>query len=177
MARTKESKKEILSSLGDKLDKSMSVVFASFKGLKVKDSEVLRREARANDLECMMAKKTLLSRVFHEKGMSEVDFKGLEGEIVATFSYGDEVAPARVLSKFAKDHEQLKIVGGLMVSAPEGSRFMDAKAVTQLAKLPSRDELRAQLLALFMAPASGLVRLMNEPSSQFVRVLQAKTQK
>ena len=177
MARTKVSKQTVLATLSDHISKSTSVVFASVKGLKVSESETLRRSARAENLGLQMAKKTLLKKAFSDKGYDEVDFKSLDGEIVATFSYGDEISPARVLAKFAKDHENLKILGGLMVSAPAGARALDASSVIKLSKLPSRNELMAQLLALCNTSATNFVRLMNTPATQFVQVLQAKAGK
>ncbi|MBI4268444.1 50S ribosomal protein L10 [Candidatus Uhrbacteria bacterium] len=174
MARTKQSKQSVLQTLEDCIDKSTSVVFASLKGLKVSESEVLRKSARAELLDVAMAKKTLLSRAFKEKGYEEIDVKALDGEIIATFSYGDEIAPARVLANFAKTHEQFKILGGLIASSPKGERALSAAAVMQLSKLPSREELMAKLLALLNTPASNLVRLLNTPATKLTQVLAAK---
>lgn len=173
MARSKESKRTVLSSLEEHIAKSTSVVFASVQGLKVSESEILRRQARAEKLGLQMAKKTLLRTAFSGKGFDDVDFKSMDGEIVATFSYADEVAPARVLSKFAKDHENLKILGGLMVSAPAGSRVMDAGAVIRLSKLPTRDELLAKLVGSLASPLSGMVNVLNGNLRGFVQVLKA----
>ncbi|MDO8489914.1 MAG: 50S ribosomal protein L10 [bacterium] len=176
MARTKSSKKTVLTTLEDHIANSTAVVFASIKGLKVSESEVLRRQARAEKLGLQMAKKTLLRTAFAQKGFDDVDFKSMDGEIVATFSYGDEVAPARVLSKFAKDHENLRILGGLMVSAPIGSRVMDAAAVKRLSSLPTRDELLAKLVGSLASPMSGMVSVLQGNLSGFVRVLNAYAQ-
>ena len=174
MARTKASKQSVLQTLEDRIGNAKSVVFASLKGLKVSESESLRKSAREQKLDVAMAKKTLLNRAFQAKGYDEVDIKSLDGEIIATFSYGDEIAPARVLAGFAKTHEQFKILGGLIASSPKGERALSAAAVMQLSMLPSREELMAQLLALLTTPATNFVRLMNTPATKFAQVLNAK---
>ena len=176
MARSKQSKHAIIEQLKERFDRSTSVIFANFQGLKVKEAEELRKLCRDGNSECVMAKKTLFSRVLESKGVSEINAKNLQGEVVAVFGYGDEVAPARILAFYSKTHEALRLLAGLVMTAPRESRALDAARVQQLAKLPSRDELRATLLRLFMAPPTTLVRLMKTPSQQLVQVLNAKMQ-
>ena len=64
------------------------------------------------------------------------------------------------------------ILGGAM-----GKTVLDSNSVKALADLPSLDELGAKLLGLLMAPAEKLVRTMNEPAAQLVRVMQARVDK
>ncbi len=171
MARSKSSKTVILDSLSDRIDKSTSVVFASLKGLKVKETEELRRAARAENNECLMAKKTLFARAFKDRGFDAVDFKALEGEVVATFAYADEVSPARILAKFSKDHEHLKVLGGLLLRAPAGSQYLDAASLGRLAKLPTREQLLGSVVGSIASPLRGLVGVLNGNLTGFVRVL------
>ena len=171
MARSKSSKTVILETLNDRIGKSTSVVFASVQGLNVKETEELRRTARAEHNECLMAKKTLFARAFKDRGFDHVDFKALEGEVVATFAYADEVAPARILAKFSKDHEKLRVLGGLLLQAPSGSQYLDSAALGRLAKLPSREQLLGSVVGSIASPLRGLVGVLNGNLTGFVRVL------
>lgn len=174
MARSKASKQHVLERLQKSIGKSASVLFTSFQGLTVKETEKIRSACRAQNLECIMAKKTLFARAFQEHGITEVDFKKLEGELVATFSSDDEIAPSKVLSGFKKEFERLSILGGFMLHAPQGSRFIDPSVVAHLAKLPSRDELRAQLVGALVQPMRGMVGVLHGNLAGLVRVLHAR---
>ena len=80
-------------------------------------------------------------------------------------------ATAKTLSLFAKDVELLQLKTGVM-----DNQALDAGKITYLATLPTKDVLRAQLLAVFLAPATKLVRTMNEVPASLARVLNAKAQ-
>ncbi len=160
MARSKESKKAVTASLAERLDRSKSVIFANFQGLKVKETEELRKICAAENSECIMAKKTLFSIALKERGLDEIDPRSLEGEVAAVFGYGDEVAPARLLANFGKSHEALGILSGLILSAPAGSRALDARSVKSLASLPSRDELLAKAVGSLAQPMRGMVGVL-----------------
>ena len=82
------------------------------------------------------------------------------------FGYRDPIAVAKVLVKFAEDHSKLEIRGGVI----EGS-VLAAQAVTDLARLPSREQLLGQVLGLLQAPASQLLRTIQEPGAQLARLL------
>ena len=81
----------------------------------------------------------------------------------------DPITAAKIAVAYAKENDKLVILGGAM-----GKTVLDANAVKALAELPSLDELRAQLLGVISAPASKLVRTINEPGSALARLLQAK---
>jgi len=164
MPKTREQKKKELEVINQKLDESKSVVFSNFFGLKVKDVEEFRKNCRKNDLNCVVAKKTILTRALKDKG---IEAQGLEGEIIAVFGK-DEVAPAKVSAEFAKAHEQLKIVAGLL----EG-KIEDAAMVKALAKLPSKEQLLAKMLGSLNAPLSGFVNVLVGNTRNLVYVLNA----
>ncbi|MBA2635959.1 MAG: 50S ribosomal protein L10 [Sphingomonas sp.] len=81
----------------------------------------------------------------------------------------DPVAAAKVAVDFAKTNDRFEIVGGAM-----GDTMLDVAGVKALAALPSLDELRAKLVATFVAPATQFVRTLAEPGASFARVLQAR---
>jgi large subunit ribosomal protein L10 len=170
MARSRESKKNILEKLEQNIGKSKSFFFANLKGLTVKQTEDLRASCRKEGIDCLMAKKTLLNLAFKNKGINGVDPKKLEGEVALAFGYGDEIAPARILASFAKTHETFGILGGVMVSqaTPE---ILDAKKVQQLAKLPSREELLGSLVGSLACPMRGFVSVLQGNMRGLVQAL------
>ena len=151
MPKTKERKQKDIEGLSQKLADSKSAVFTNYYGLKVKDVEVLRKNCRDNDLSCLVAKKTLLKKVLKEKGIEAPE---LSGEILAIFS-NDEVGAAKISAQFAKEHQALKIVSGLL----EG-KITTREAVIALSKLPSKQELLGKLLGTLNAPISGFTNVL-----------------
>ena len=83
-------------------------------------------------------------------------------------SAGDPIAVAKVVSKFAKDHEALKIMVGVM-----NGDLIDESTIQMLAKMPSRDELLATLMATMNAPLEKFVRTLNEVPGKLVRTMAA----
>ena len=140
MALTKTQKQKILSDLKEKVEKQKAIVFAAITGLKVKDLALLRKQMRSRDCELKVAKKTLISKVFQGKKIN-FDVKKLEGEVALGFGYKDEVLPFKTLHDFAKDHENLKILGGIM-----GAEILDKGKAIEFGQMPTREELMVRLM-------------------------------
>ncbi|MFA6428271.1 MAG: 50S ribosomal protein L10 [Candidatus Buchananbacteria bacterium] len=168
MPKSRVQKKDILTGLGDKIQQAKAVVFVSFKGLKVKESEELRKLCRQEKVEFFVAKKTLIDLALKEQGLEKVSAKDLPGEVAAVFGYEDSIAPAKLLTRFSKDHQTVKLLAGIF----EGEKI-DALALKQLANLPSRPELLAKLVGTIKAPISGLVGVLHGNLRNIVQVLNA----
>ena len=84
------------------------------------------------------------------------------------FAEGDPVVVAKVIVRFAGDHEALSIKGGVL----EGE-YLTSEAVKTLAELPGREELLGKLLAVLQAPAVQLVRTLQEPGTRLARLVDA----
>lgn len=140
MALTKIQKQKIINDLKEKFARQKAIVFADFKGLKVKDLFRLRKEMKKQNCELKVAKKTLISLVLKEKKI-EIDMKKLDGEIVLGFSYKDEILPFRLLHDFSRTNENLKILGGLT-----DGEIVDKEKALALGQLPNRDELLVRLM-------------------------------
>ena len=153
MPLTREQKQKILTVLKEKVAKQKAIVFADFKGIKVKDLTRLRREMKKNDCELKVAKKTLISSVLKEKKI-EVDVKKLEGEIVLGFGYKDEVLPFKLLYEFSKGNENLKILGGLI-----GQEVVGKEKAVALGQLPSKQELLAQLFFSILQRSLSILKV------------------
>ncbi len=150
-----------------------SIIFADLQGLKVKESEALRVLCDKEKVFCMMAKKTLFALALKEGGYTEIDARGLNGEVALFVGNADEVAPARVLANFAKEHDKVKLLEGILTSAPAGSRHLDTAALKQFAALPSKQELLSSLVGTLANPIRGLMGVCNGPMRGFAQVLRS----
>lgn len=140
MALTKDKKQKILTDLKEKVEKQKAIVFTAITGLKVKDLSALRKLMKSKDCELKVAKKTLISKVFQGKKIN-FDAKTLGGEVALGFGYKDEVLPFKTLHDFAKDHENLKILGGIL-----GIEILDKSKAIELGQMPTREELLVRLM-------------------------------
>ena len=164
MAKTRQRKEKDLDALIKNFEGSKSTVFANYYGLKVKDVDELRNNCRKNGLKVAVAKKNLLRLALKKYGIETMN---LEGEILAIFGT-DEILPAKAAADFAKTHEPLKIIAGLMTG-----KWMDAAGVKTLARLPSKEELLAKLVGTINAPVSGFVNVLAGNLRGFVCALSA----
>ncbi|MDP3837081.1 MAG: 50S ribosomal protein L10 [bacterium] len=173
MPKSKVQKQEILRSLQKKIGDAKSIVFAGFNALGVKDNEALRDQLRQENGEYYVAKKTLLNLAFKNQGLDSLDSKSLDGKIAAVFSYGDEVAAAKVIDTFRKDKaEKLYFLGGIL----EG-KLLSKEEIEAVAKLPSKTELYAKLVGSINAPVSGFVNALAGNLRNLVYVLKAVSEK
>lgn len=167
MPKTREEKTKIIADLTKLFKEMKSAVFADFKGLKVKEITELRRLCQEQRISYGVAKKTLIKIAAKD---ADVDFNpnSVDGSYALAFGLEDEVAPAKVLADFAKKHEALKILGGIL----EG-KLVDKIVIGSLAKLPGKPELLAKLVGSLQSPISGLVKVMAGNLRGLVQVLNA----
>lgn len=175
MARTRGSKQAILDSLSGRIARSKSMIFVSLQGLKVKESEQLRKDLRSERIDCVMAKKTLLARSLVNQGLTENNVEQLKGEIAVCCGFDDEVAPARIAAAFAKKHETFKILAGI-IRTDESPLYLDGVGIARLASLPSKDELRAKVVGCLANPMRGCVSVLVGNLRSLVQVLNAYAQ-
>ena len=150
MAISRAKKEEIVENLKEKLSKAKTVVFARYKGLTVKDLTDLRNQLKEAEGEGWVVKNTLTKIALGKK--SDVPSKILKGQTALFFSYEDELASPKIVYKFAKDKENLKIKGGIFEN-----KFIEANEVLKLAQIPSRDELLGKIVGSLNAPVNGFV--------------------
>ena len=165
MPKTRVQKEAILDELSEKLSRIKSAVFTSVSGYTMDDANALRQKGRAQGVEIVVAKKTLLTRALEKNGFA-VPEKDLAGSILTTMGYTDEIAPAKLMAAFSKDRETMKVVGGIL----EG-KFVGSDAIRQLATLPSREELLSKLVGSLNAPVSGFVNVLVGNLRGLVQVL------
>lgn len=154
--------------LKEKLGRTASVILADYRGLNVPTVTSVRDEFRKAQCEYKVYKNTLVKLAIKGTEMEGLG-KHLEGPTAIIFSWESPSAPAKVAAKIAKDQEKFVLKGGFF----EGT-VLDVKGVESLARMPGKDELRATLLATFMAPATDLVRTINAGAQNFMYLLAAK---
>jgi large subunit ribosomal protein L10 len=151
----KSKKEEIIKDLGEIVKGSQSVVFVNFHGIGANDETALRRNLRAEGVGYRVSRKTLLARAL--KGQAEGTLPELSGEVA--IAYGkDEIAPAREIYNFQKNHKGLlNILGGIF----EG-KFVDGVYMTELATIPSREVLLSKIAFLLKSPIQRLAIAVSE---------------
>lgn len=151
-----ELKKPVVEEISAKLADAQTVVLVDHRGLTVEEDTRLRRQLREAGVSYKVYKNTMMNFAF--KG---TDYEGLtqylEGPSAMAVSNTDATAPARVLSKFAKEAPALEIKAGIV----EGVVY-DAKGIAKIADIPSREELLSRLLGSMKSPVSNLARVLNQ---------------
>jgi large subunit ribosomal protein L10 len=155
MAVSKQKKVELLQELVDLFARSKSVVFTEYKGIGVHPMSDLRRKLRKENAECKVGKKTLMRLAAKKNSFPEFEDNLLSGQLAATFVYDEGFGAFKVLYKFAKENEKLKILGGVM----EG-KVVSADVIKQYAMIPSKEELLAKMLGSLMSPLSAFARAL-----------------
>ncbi len=142
-------------------------VLAEYRGLTAGQMTRLRKAVREADGRCRVAKNKLARRAVGDarrEGMTPL----LKGPLALILGFKDPVAIAKLAVKFAEELPQLQIRGALL-----GDRVLPEPEVKALASLPSREVLLAQFLGLLQAPATQLLRTLNEPGAQLARLVAA----
>lgn len=169
MPVTREDKDTLVQELTDELKQSQAVIITGYRTLKVSDMQGLRNELRGMKAGYHVAKNTLLEIALKNAGLP-VPAGLLEGPTAVAFLHDDLSGPAKKLNAFFKEKE-LPIKGAIV-----GQNIYDAQGVEDLAKLPGRKELYAQVLGALQGPASNVVGVLNGVLSQLVYTLQAKAE-
>lgn len=160
-------KKEIAKELHEKFLRSKVIVVTDYKGLDVPTISDLRRKLRDVEVEYKVVKNSLLRRAA-EKTDADLIKDRFTGPNAVALSYEDPVAPAKVLTKFSREHKKLEIKTGVM-----GGKVLDLKAIKALSALPSREALLGQLLSVFNGVPTAFVRVLSAIPVQFLNVLEA----
>ena len=166
MSLSIEQKKAVVSEVSEVFNLAQAAVLAEYRGLSVEQITELRAQARENGVEVRVVKNTLARR-----SVAGTSFECLSQHFtgpVLISSSGDPVAVAKVVSDFAKSNDALKITVGVM-----NGNLIDQSTVQALAKLPSREELLATLVATMQSPLVKFVQTLNEVPGKLVRTLAA----
>ncbi len=160
-AKVLESKKAIVDQLSDRIGKATAVVFVDYKGITVAQDTELRNKFREAGVEYSVVKNTLTRLAANKVGYSEFD-EVLNGTTSMATTTDDPIAPARIVSEFAKKNKNaLKIKGGIV----EG-KVQSVDALNAFGELPSKNALVAQVLGTFLAPITSLAFVIDQIREQ-----------
>ena len=155
-----ELKQPIVQAISEEIKDAQSVVLVDYRGLTVAQDTELRKQLREAGIVYKVYKNTMMKRAFEG-----TEFEGLqeclEGPSAIAISKDDATAPARIICKFAKTADKLELKGGVV----EGTVY-DVAGLTELSKIPSREELLSKLLGSIQSPITNLARVLNQIAEQ-----------
>ena len=149
-----EKKQQQVAELKEKIAASVTGVIVDYKGISVADDTVLRKELRENGVEYFVVKNTILSRAVEGTELEGIK-SVLEGTTAIALSKEDYTAAARILCKFADDHENFKVKSGFL-----DGKVADVATITAIAKLPSKEVLLATVCNVLQAPIAAFARVL-----------------
>ncbi len=168
MAISRDKKNTLVAELAELFASSKGSVGAAYTTLSVSDLQELRAVAREAGVVIKVAKNRLVRVVLgNSDKFKAADTSLLTGQLVYAFSSDDEAAPAQVLAKFAKTHPALQLVTGFDATGSS----LDTATVIALSTLPTKDQLRGQLVSVIAAPLTGFLGVANGAQRGFAQVL------
>lgn len=171
MALTRQKKEKLVDKTAKMLAESKMTVVARYQGTSVATLQDLRRQARDSQTTVRIIKNRLVKRALSEvEPLKPTDTAFLTGQLMYAFNAHDEVAPAQVIARFAKEEPQLQFVAGIMADGT----VLSADDVGQLAALPTKEQLRGQLIGLIASPLSGFVGVLGGNARSILNVLSAR---
>ena len=153
MSLNRSEKEAVISDVTSLAAKAQTLVIAEYRGITVADMTKLRNNARSAGVSLSVLKNTLARRAVAGSAF-EVVADQMSGPLIYGFSV-DAVAAAKVVSEFAKTNDKLVIRAGAY-----GGKVLDVNGVKQLASIPSKEVLLAQLLGLMQSPISRTARVL-----------------
>lgn len=173
MPLTRDEKNQVVAQVSELLAGSKLTVVAQYQGTGVKQMQELRRQARESSTVIKVVKNRLVRQaLLATDNLKDTDTSVLTGQLLYAFNADDEVAPAQALANFAKQNPTIEFVGAITADG----QLMSIEDVKALASLPSKDQLRAQLVGTLAAPLSGFVNVLNGNLRGFLNVLSARAE-
>lgn len=163
MPKTRIQKEETVKELAASLTKANAVIFADYQqagtsgsqGMTMDQFNELRKSLREVSSEFMVTKNTLLKKALEATNYPLPTTNLFEGPTATLFAFGDEITPIKALIKALKDTGVGKVKAGFL-----GQEALTEAKVKQLASLPSKEELRGQVVGVLAAPLSGTVTVL-----------------
>ncbi len=165
MERSKKEK--VIEELHEKLGRASAAILTDYKGLTVAEITNLRDSLAAEKVEYQVVKNTLMRLAGRDTDVAVLALE-LKGTCAVAIAYGDPAIPAKIIKKFAKGNEKLKVKAGTL-----GNRLLDPDQISALAELPPKEELIAKMLGTLNAVPTSLVTVLSGVPRAFVGVLAA----
>ena len=171
---TRQQKQEQVESLKAKVAKASSLVAVEYRGMTVDDANTLRsrlRQAGGKQIEYRVTKNTLL-KIATRGTAHEAISPHLEGPTAVAIAYEEPSAMAKVLIAYAKENDKFKIKGGVV-----DGEAVDPAAISAIAQLPTKQELRGMLAGTLQSPLRNLAGTMQSLLGHLRNALEQRQQK
>lgn len=163
----REEKKQIVEALHERFLKAKVVIATDYKGMNVTALNELRRKLKEAEIDYQVAKNTLLARASEGTLVASIKDQ-FKGPNAIAMSYDDPVAPAKLLTKFARENEKFEIKFGVI-----SGRALDLNAIKELSNLPPREVILGRVLAVMNGVPTALVTALSNIPVKLLNVLQA----
>ncbi len=166
----KDQKKQYINEMTTQLDKSEAVIVTHYQGLTVSQLDDLRKRMREHGIIFKITKNRITKLALEKTKCKDIS-KLFIGPTAVAMSE-DAITSAKILTKFSKENENLKILGGIM-----GDDILDVTDVKNVATLPTLDEARARILGILRSPAQKIVSILLAPASKIAILALEKSKK
>jgi large subunit ribosomal protein L10 len=163
----RSAKEKTVTDLRERLKRAYGIFVVDYQGLKVEELTRLRRELQEAEIEFQVVKNRLLAIACRDTDTAVLT-NHLTGPCALAITYDDVVAPAKVLTKFTEDYEELEI----KIAQIQGN-IVEVPGIKRLAQLPAREVLLSQVLYALSGVPTSFVRLLSEVLRRLVTALEA----
>ena len=166
----KEKKQSYIKEMRAQFEKSEAVLVTHYQGLSVKQLDNLRKQMREHGIQFKITKNRI-TKIALEKSRCK-DLSNLFTGPTAVALSEDAISSAKILTKFSKENNNLKILGGIM-----GKDFLDVAGVAKMATLPTLDEARTKIVGILRSPAQKITSILLAPASKIAILALEKSKK
>ena len=166
----KEAKKNYVEEMKKNFSSNESVIIAQYQGLNVNELDELRKKLREKDIIFKITKNRITKLAL--KNSKCKNLSNLFTGPTAVALSKDAITSAKILTKFSKENEKLKILGGIM-----GEEVLDVAGVANVATLPTLDEARAKIVGILRSPAQKIASILLAPASKIAILALEKSKK
>ena len=166
----KEQKKTYINEMTAHFENSEAVLVTHYQGLTMSQLDDLRKQMRDHGIQFKITKNRITKLALANSRCK--DLAGLFTGPTAVALSKDAISSAKILTKFAKDNQNLKILGGIM-----GKEVLDVAGVANVATLPTLDEARAKIVGILSTPAQKIVSILLAPGSKIAILALEKSKK
>ena len=166
----KEQKKNYISEMSEQFENSEAVIVTHYQGLTVSQLDDLRKRMREHGIIFKITKNRITKLALEKTKCKDIS-KLFSGPPAVAMSE-DAITSAKILTKFSKENENLKILGGIM-----GNDILDVAGVQNVATLPTLDEARAKIVGILRSPAEKIVSILLAPASKIAILALEKSKK
>ena len=166
----KEKKNQYIDEMSKHFDKSEAVIVTHYQGLTVSQLDDLRKKMREHGIKFKITKNRITKLALEKTKCN--DISNLFSGPTAVALSEDAINSAKIISKFSKENENLKILGGIM-----GNDILDVAAVQNVATLPTLDEARVKIVGILRSPAEKITSILLAPASKIAILALKKSKK